>query len=260
MRSHQINYSRYFIPKQKVSLINMTEGRNREQFESISGYVAASKDDYVEIQLLYPLEQGISGTPEKGMSFKLTSESLGNGIQVMADLENIVLGNVLNLRLRDNLELFQRRKSPRIDASMKLLHLQKELPLFSLRKEWSRIMEYMQANGLPPNFVLQDTPVNLSNTGIRHTIDFQMHPSSLSMFIIDVNDGLLPVCALAELVWKSAEKNELTCGHRFIHIQKADQERLSRHVQAERKRLGLPLPTSKNNWELLDRMTFERDQ
>jgi hypothetical protein len=256
MRSHQINYSRYFIPKQKVSLINMTEGRNREQFESLSGFVIASKDDTIEIQLLYPLEQDISGIPEKRMSFKITSESLGNGIQVLADLENIVPGNVMKLRLRDNLELFQRRKSPRIDTSMKLMNLRKDLPLFSFRKEWSRIMDYMQANGLPPNFVLQDTPVNLSNSGIRHTTDIQMHPSKLSMFIIDVNDGLLPVCALAEMVWKSAEMNEMICGHRFIHILKTDQERLNRHVQAMRKQLGLPLPASKNNWELLDRMTL----
>lgn len=260
MRSHQINYSRYFIPKQKVSLINMTEGRNREHFESLSGHVTASKDDFVEIQLLYPLEQDFSVTPEKRMSFKLTSESLGTGVQVMADLENIVFGNAIQLRLRDDLELFQRRKSPRIDDSIKLLYLRKDLPLLSFRKEWSRIMDYMQANGLPPNYMLQETPVNLSNTGIRHAIDLQKNPPRLSMFIINLSDGQLPVCALAEMVWKSGGKNELISGHRFIHIQKADQERLNRYVQAVRKRLGFPMPAPKNNWELLDRMNYERDR
>ena len=259
MRSQQIDYSRYFIPKQKVSLINMTEGRNKEHFESLSGYVIVSHGDYVEIQLLYPFEQKLPGAPESKMSFKLTTESLGSGIQVMADLLKIVIGNVIHLQLHDNLELFQRRKSLRIDTTMNVLHLRKDLPLFSFRNEWSRIMEYMQTNGLPPNFALQDTPVNLSSAGIRHTTDLHMHPSNLSIFIIDVKDGLLPVCALAEMVWKSLGKNELICGHRFIHIQKADQERLNRHVQAIRKQLGLPQPVSKNNWELLDRMTFERD-
>lgn len=260
MRSHQIDYSRYFIPKQKVSLINMTEGRNRDHFESFSGYVAASKGDRVEIRLIYPIEQAFSADPEKIVSFKITSESLGSGIQVMSDLVNTGNGNLIQLRLRDNLELFQRRKAPRVDTAMNLLHLRKELSLFSFRKEWSRIMEYIQANGLPPNIVLQQTPVNLSNAGIRHSIDLQMHPSNLSLFIIDLNDGFLPVCALAEMVWKSVENNGLNCGHRFIHIQKADQERLSRHVQAARNKLGLPLPASKNNWELLDRMTFEQDR
>lgn len=257
MRSHHINYSRYFIPNQKVSLINMTEGRNREHFESLSGHVVASQGDNFEIQLLYPIEPETSTSPEKRMSFKLTSEAMGSGIQVMADLLKIGFGNVIHLRLRDNLEIFQRRKSPRIDTTINLLQLRKDLPIFSFRREWSRIMEHLQAKGLPPNFVLQEAPVNLSNAGIRHRIDLQMNPSGLSMFFIDVDDGLLPVCALAEMVWKRADKNELVCGHRFIHIQKADQERLNRHIQAFRKRMGLPQPAPKNNWELLDRMTFE---
>jgi len=257
MSSQQINYSRYFIPKQKVSLINMTEGRNRDYFESLSGFIVASQGNNVEIKLLYPLEQDPSTIKKIRMSFKLTSESMGSGIQVLSDLEKISGRNVIHLRLRDNLELFQRRNSLRIDTSMNIYNLRKELPLFSFRNEWAKIMESLRTNGLPQNFVLQDTPVNLSNGGIRIAIEPHAQPTSLSMFIVDLNDGHAPVCALAETVWKRAGKSEMTCGHRFINIRKADQERLNRHVQAVRKRLGLPLAASKNNWELLDKMTFE---
>lgn len=259
MNSHQYDYSRYFALKQKVFLINMSEGRDKEHFESLSGYVVARHADIVELQLLYPIDQESSDAAAGKLSYKLTSESLGNGIQVMTDLIKVVKGSIFHLQLRGNLELFQRRKTPRINTTIKLFHLRRDVSLTLFRNEWKRIVGYMKTKGLPTNLTLRNTPVNLSIGGIRLSIGANTQPSMLSMFFIDVDDGLAPICSLAEMIWTSLENNELICGHRFIQILKADQERINRYVQAVQKESGIAATTARNYWEILDRMTFEGD-
>lgn len=256
MHSHQTDYSRYFAIKQKVSLINVSEERDREYFESLSGFVMARHGDVVELHIPYPIEQEAPNNSASKISFKLTSESMGNGIQVMTELTKVTAGNIFHLQLHGNLELFQRRKTPRIDADISLLHLRRDLSLTFFRKEWKRIVEYMKAKGLPANFALHETAVNLSMGGIRLATEANKQHSPLSMFFLGIDDGQPPVCALAENVWQNMENNELICGHRFIQILKSDQERINRYVQAIQKRLGLPVLAGKTNWELVDQMTF----
>lgn len=259
MHSHQTDYSRYFALKQKVFLINMSEGRDKEHYESSSGYVVARHWDIVELHMYYPVDQESPDSAAVHTCYKLTSESLGNGIQVMADLVRVLRGNVLQLRLRGNIELFQRRKAPRVDATIKLFHLRRDVSLTLFRNEWKRISGYMKAKGLPPGLVLRDTPVNLSIGGIRLSIGANTQPSALSMFFLDLDDGLPPVCALAETVWISHENEVVICGHRFIQILKADRDRINLYLQAVRKEAGIATPPSRNYWELLDRMTFNGD-
>lgn len=236
----------------------MSEERDRDHFESLSGFVVARHTDMVELHISYPVDYDPLGTTEGKSTYKLTSECLGNGIQVMTDLIKVVAGNIFQLQLRGNLELFQRRKVPRTDATIKLFNLRRDLSLTFLRKEWKRVVEYLKSKGLPSNVVLQSSPVNLSMGGIRISIGATTNPSPLSMFFLDLDDGLPPICALAETVWSKQENDELVCGHRFIQIQKSDQERIGRYVQAVQKQLGVvTAPVSKTNWELLDRMTFD---
>lgn len=256
MHSHQTDYSRYFALKQKVSLINVSEERDREHFESLSGIVAARHGDIVELHIPYPIEQEAPNNSANKIHFKLTSESLGNGIQVMTELIKVASGNIFHLQLRGNLELFQRRKTPRIDADIRLFHLKRDLSLTLFRKEWKRIVDYMKTKGLPANLVLYEKNVNLSMGGIRLVTEGNTPCSPLSMLFLDIDDGQPPICVLAENVWQSRENNELLCGHRFIQILKSDQERINRYVQATQKRLGIPVTTGKINWELVDQMTF----
>ena len=258
MDSHQTDYSRYFVLRQKATLINMSEDRDREHFESLSGYVVARHADIIEMHIPYPVDYDTFGAAEGKTSYKLTSESLGNGIQVMTDLIKVITGNIFQLRLRGTLELFQRRAAPRVDTSVKLFNLRRDLSLTFLRKEWKRLVEYIKLKGLPPTVVLRDTPVNLSAGGIRLSIGTTNQPLPLSLFFFDFDDGLPPVCVLAETVWNKPENGELICGHRFIQILKSDQERISRYVQTVQRQSGAVTTTTvKTNWELLDRMTLD---
>lgn len=255
--SPHADYSRYFTTKQKANLINMSEERNLEQFESLSGIVVNRHGEFIELQIPYATGQESPDTTAKKICYKLTTESMGVGLQMMVELVRITAGNIFHLHLLGNLEIYQRRQTPRVDTTIKLFHLRQNFPLILYRKEFKRLMDYMKSQGLPPNLKLREFPVNLSVGGIRLNVEAQEQPSPLSMFFLDVDGGIPPVCAVAEVVWEHKDDKKIVCGHRFIHILKADQERISRHVQAVHKDLGITTATSKTNWELLDRMTSE---
>lgn len=258
--SHHTDYSRYFSIKQKAFLINMSEDRNREHFEAFSGIIINRHQDIIELQIPYLTgQESFENNPEKSI-YKLTTEALGSGLQIMTELVRITSGNIFHLQLHGSMELYQRRKTSRVDTTIKLFHARQNFPLSQYRKEFKRITEYLKSQGLPPNLKLQEAAINLSMGGIRLAIEPQAQPSPLSMFLLDVNDNNPPVCAVAESAWQRQEDSALICGHRFIHILKADQERINRYVQEVQKKLGLTVEASKTNWELLDRMTFEKQE
>lgn len=254
----QTDYSRYFSLKQKANLINMSDERNRDHFESLSGIIVNRHADIIELQVPYTTGQESPENTAVKVTYKLTTESLGVGIQMLADLIKVTAGNVFHLHLQGNLEIYQRRKTQRVETKVNLFHLRQNFPLAIYRKEFKRIMEYMKTQGIPPNLKLREAAVNLSMGGIRLEIEPQEQPSPLSMFFLEVDDKLPPVCAVAEAAWERKEGERLICGHRFIHILKTDQERIHWHVQAIQKELGITVTSTKTNWELLDRMTFER--
>ena len=255
--AHHTDYSRYFALKQKAFLINMSEERNREHYESLSGFIVNRYRDIIELQVPYFTGQDSPETTSQKVAYKLTTEALGSGIQIMTELIKITSGNIFHLQLHGTMELYQRRKTARVDTTLKLFHARQNFPLSVYRKEFKRVMDYMKTQGIPTNLKLQEVAVNLSVGGIRLAIDTQQPPSPLSMFFLDVDGNVPPVCAIAESAWQHQEDAVTMCGHRFIHILKADQERINRHVQAVQKNLGITVEASKTNWELLDRMTFE---
>lgn len=261
MTHGHINFSKYFALKQRAYLINISEGRDRDHYESLSGSIVECSGDRLALQVPYATDQ--ETPPSEGgvaTTYKLTSESLGSGIQVMADLVKVAPGNIFHLKLRGNLEMYQRRQTPRVDTSIKLFRMRREASLAVYRKEYKRIVEYMSSQGLPPNLKLQETAVNLSAGGLCLQIESVETAPSLALLFLDLEDGQLPVCTVAELVWSRQEEGTQRGGHRFLQIRKVDQERIGRHVQEILKNKGGTSVTPKVNWELIDRMTFQDDK
>lgn len=253
----QVDYSRYFPLRQRAYLINLSEGRDREQFESLSGIIADRSGDSVILQIPYATEQESPDPDAIQVTYKLTAEALGGGLQILADLVKITSGNMFHLKLRGNMEFYQRRQTPRIDTTIKLFQIRQGHSLAVYRKEYRRIMDYLKVHGLPPNLKLSEGAINLGAGGVRAPIDLSESPPQLSLFFFDLGDDQTPVCAVAELVWNRNEDGVRMCGHRFVQIRKADQERLNRYVLARQKDKGITTAAPKANWELLDRMTFE---
>lgn len=60
MKSHA-DYSRYFALKQRAYLINISEERDREHFESLSGVIIDRSGNTIVLQIPYPTEQELPG-------------------------------------------------------------------------------------------------------------------------------------------------------------------------------------------------------
>lgn len=254
MTAQKIDYSRYFGLKQKVFLINVSLSRDTEAFESLSGLVSSCMGATVRLIVPAPFDRVFSAAAASKNTYKLTSEYLGCGLQVLADVVGIEPGNVVILTMHGELELFQHRNAPRVDVRLRLYNLRRDFSLAFFQKEWKRVLEYMKMNGIPSNLALREMAVNLSISGIRLTSEDQTVVNPLSMFFLDLGDGLPPVCAIAEMVWDRKDDNQMVCAHRFIQIRKADQQRLSRFVLDTQRSQGIVVQDFKFSANLHDRM------
>jgi c-di-GMP-binding flagellar brake protein YcgR len=182
---------------------------------------------------------------------------MGSGIQIMADLVSFTASNVFLLKLHGSLEMYQRRRMPRIETTIQMFQIRRDTSLSVYRKEFRRIMDTMKTKGVRPNLKLQQTPINLGTGGICIAIETLEPISPLSMFFLDLDASQPLVCAIAEMVWNRLENDKLVCGYRFIQIHKTDQDRISCYVQSIQKDRGIAVSASRTNWELLDRMIYE---
>jgi len=254
------DYSRYLTPRQRVFLINVSEERDQEHFESLSGVIISCIHDAVIVQIPYATDLPC---PEKGgkpVTYKITTEAMSSGIQVMADLVKIAENNIFHLRLRGTLEMYQRRSTPRADTTLKIFQIRRDATLAVYRKEFKRVMDGMRTLGVRPKLALKETGVNLSTGGIRILVDPQETVFPLAMFFLDLDASQPLVCAVAELVWMQRKDDLQACGYRFMQISKADQERISKFVLSLRTEQGLPVPAARPHWELLDRMSSEPEK
>jgi hypothetical protein len=250
------DYSRYFSLRQKVYLVNMSVERNSEIYESLSGIVTSVGAESLELMITHG-GHSTHGDEIGIATYKLTSEALGSGIQLLVDLTGIVAGNVFQFRTHGTLEMFQRRIVPRIDLTAPIYHLLGNSSLTFFKKEWKRVMDLLRSNnGMLPGLVLKETAFNLSAGGIGLTLDVTSPPSPLSMFFVELDPGL-PVCALAETVWEQRVDGGLRCGFRFIHILKSDQERINNCISDVTRKSGGTHLDFKRNWVLVDKMVAD---
>jgi len=253
-----VDFSRYFAIRQRAYLINISEERDREQYESLSGVIVSCLGNAIAVQIPYTTgqESPVDGT--RRTTYKLTSESMGDGIQIMADLEKVTENNVFHLQLHGSLEMYQRRHSPRINTTLKLFQIRRDTSLAIYRKEFKRITDSMHIQGARPKITLLETPINLSAGGLRIALAASEPVPPIAMFFLELDPAQPLVCAVAELIWKRHEQEQLICGYRFVQIRKTDQERIGQFVDSLQKEQGIATSTAKIYWELLDRMTSER--
>jgi len=225
-----MHYDKYFGRGQKVFLINISDERDPDAYNSFTGQVVSCRDDRLTLKTLYELFAGDSGAFKQNMQFKLTTESMGMGIQLRAELLETPTPESIILRPLGELSVYQRRQTLRTDTTLPMLHVSQKSSLEAFRKEWKRISkELRQPN--PPRLKMLQTEINLSVGGIRfHT---SSEPTGLSLIVIDLQDGNPPISAVAELIWhkRSPENDLFQCGHRFIDILKEDQNRISRFIE-----------------------------
>jgi len=255
-RTPYSNYSRFFPANQKVHLINMSQERARDQFDSLSGSIVAFSGDTIDVQVPYSTGQIIAADKIRNTTYKIITDSFGIGLQVAADLVSISADNHLRLRLISALEAFKRTAMPRIDSTIKVFHLREENTLSSCKSKFIQLVE-RQKKGFPFDFTLQEKTVNVSASGIRLVTESVEKSALLALCVLDLADGQSPVCAVAETTWQRRNGSNLFSGHRFITIFKSDQQRINRYVATLHRSLGIKFVAPRNNWALLDRMTLQ---
>lgn len=245
-----MHYDKYFGRQQKVYLINISEERDPTVYNSFTGSVLICNESYILLKTAYRLFSNDQGELHPGMQFKLTTEALGMGVQLRAELMELVSPEELRLRPLGELSVYQRRQTTRTDLRLPFLHVAQKSSLASFQREWRRVIQDLHAPA-PPRLKLTETNLNLSAGGFR--IELPDEPSHLALAVIDLQDGKPPVCAVAELVWHRRNEDQegtILCGHRFVEILKDDQERLLTTIS---KLAGGPGALTKQR-ELLDRM------
>ena len=244
-----MNYDRYFIRGQNVFLINISEERDASVFDSFTGKIVLCSDDQLLLRTAYRLYSGEVQGMKPGMQFKLTTETMGMGVQIRAELVELVSPEELKLRPLGELSVYQRRQSPRADLSLPLLLVPQKSSLTAFQREWKRVVQDLQKPA-PPRLKLANTAMNLSAGGFGVTLATE--PTHLALVVIDLQDEKRPICAVAELIWRKPDnEQQLTaCGHRFVDILKEDQERIAALVE---KIAGGRVSRIKHR-ELIDRM------
>jgi hypothetical protein len=244
-----MNYNRYFASNQKVALINISEDRDESVFDSFTAKVLICNEDSILLKTAYRLYSGELLNLKPGMQFKLTTEAMGMGVQIQAELEGLVSPDELKLRPMGELSVYQRRQSPRAGLTLPLLLVPQKSSLAAFQREWHRVVQDLHKPS-PPRLKLTSTVINLSAGGFG--VDLTTEPTHLALVVIDLQDERSPVCAVAELIWRKQndERQVTACGHRFVEILKEDQERIASLVE---KTSGIHSPGAKLR-ELIDRM------
>jgi hypothetical protein len=182
---------------------------------------------------------------------------MGVGVQVLADLTNVE-NDVVHLRLRGNLEIFQRRQSARVDTTIRIYQILKDASMESYRIMYRRLTSYIESRGVPSEVKMEDAAINLSACGLRCTISKATGkaPPLLSVFLLDLGERRPLICTVAELIWTKDNALERVGGYRFILIRKKDRDLIARYVRSIAPELDIQ-NDFKKNWELLDRMFSE---
>jgi c-di-GMP-binding flagellar brake protein YcgR len=244
-----MHYDKYFGRNQKVFLINISEERDEAVFNSFTGKILICDEDKILLKTAYRLYSGDVLNLKPGMQFKLTTESMGMGVQIRAELVALLSPEELQLRPLGELSVYQRRQTPRVDLTLPLLHVPQKSSLAAFQREWKRVVSDLH-KAEPPRLKFTSTHLNLSTGGVR--LDLANESTHLALLVIDLQDEKPPVCAVAEIVWQQRDEEQsiTRCGHRFVEILKEDQERIAAVVE----KIGGGRAGEIKSRELIDRM------
>ncbi len=244
-----MSYERYFNRGQQAFLINISDERDESIFNSFTGKIVFCDDEKILLKTPYRLYSGELLNLKPGMQFKVTTEAMGMGIQIRAELTELLSPEELKLRPLGELSVYQRRQTPRADISLPILHVPQKSSLAAFQREWKRVITDLHKPS-PPRLKLTKKDINLSAGGVR--FEFTGTPIHLSLVVIDLQDEKPPACAVAELIWQRQDKENGVniCGHRFVEILKHDQERIAALIDTT---IGIRYAGIKSR-ELTDRM------
>lgn len=229
------NYKRYFKIGQSLLLKVGSHHERDNRTELLNVHVISVTGDVLVVSLPYG-EDAVRQYPfSRELSFLITTDVLGMGLKISAEFVEIISSASFALKLKPGMEIFQRRISPRFDGRLGIRFSRAAKTLKTMREIWERNIEVLRSHEKP--LILdgfKKTRVNISSGGIRLFIKPPVNQGELCLVLIDLEDGVPPVCAIAEIIWSCSEEEKAICaGMRFINILSADQQRIDDFVNSK---------------------------
>jgi hypothetical protein len=235
-----MSYSKYFKSGQKILLTLSTPEPVPGRTHSLTSYFQDAGPDYFDLTLPYGGGEEESFPFTVNMPFVIHSEAFGLGLRLNARFLKHLSKQTIRVTVAENLQVFQRRASPRIDFKAGLRYTKGRGTLRTFHEQWEKNVQILQnSKDLSKLGAFPRRPINLSSGGIRFDIKGPVEITDICLVLIDLGTPP-PVCVLAEVIWvqptESEERN--TAGMRFLSLLDSDFKRLESFVRDHQKLLG----------------------
>jgi hypothetical protein len=165
----------------------------------------------------------------EGMTFEISAEAMGLGLRMQGRCLGLTGANIVRFAIEGDVQLFQRRATPRADVTVGLRFTRGRGQLRSFRAQWEKNVAILARQDPATLPVFSNTPSNISSGGVRLRMKAPVEVSDLALLLIDLKDQERPLCTLAEVVWRGDADEEGRCqaGMQFLNILEADQKRIT---------------------------------
>lgn len=231
-------YKRYFKNGQRI-LLTALEQKEDGRKEYLTAIINGGDESSFIVSLPYSEDAANQYPFSPGMQFEISSESLGLGVRVTSQFKKQLDGKRISLQISNDLQMFQRRNTPRIDCKIGIRFTRGQGALKALRKTWEKNIKLLHSPAAPLIFEgFKPCHVNISSGGIRFNLRPPVNTAELCLLLLNLDDGKAPVCTLAEVVWTQPGKDEsiFASGMRYINILEDDQQRIADFVKKRGKR------------------------
>ena len=227
-----MNYQRYFKSGQQLLLKALNDTEQNGRTELMTVFVVSLEEDSLILSLPYGTDAVDQYPFSEGLSFEISTEVMGLGVRTTGSFEKKNDGNQFTLKLHSDLQMFQRRISPRLNCQLGIRFSRAAKTLQTMRQIWEKNIEVLYSPEAPLVFDgFKSYRVNISSGGIRFSINPPADQGELCLVLINLEDGKPPVCAIAEVVWVCMQdESAVTAGMRFINILSADQHRIDTFI------------------------------
>lgn len=236
-RPELMSYTKYFKSGQKILLTAVPTEAIAGRTDSLTTYLQDSGKGYFDLLLPYGGQEEESYPFAAEMPFVISSEAYGLGLKLSCHYASRRDKDVIRVRIADDLQVFQRRGSPRIDIETGLRYTKGRGALRTFREQWEKNIRILHGSGdLSKLGAFPRRPINLSAGGVRFEIKGPVEVADICLVLIDYGQAP-PICSLAEVVWvKGTESAErFSTGMRFVSLLDSDLKRLETLIQERQK-------------------------
>jgi len=228
-----MNYQRYFKPGHQLLLRVLHSETSTDRTELLTAFVDTLEEEKLTLSLPYG-DDSVNHFPfDEGSVFEISTEVMGMGVKATGEFLKTADGNHIVIKINQDLQMFQRRVSQRLDCQLGIRFSRAAKTLHTMREIWEKNIKVLHSPEAPLVFDgFKQCRINISSGGIRFAIKPPADQGDLCLILINLEDGKPPICAIAETVWICMQnESAVIAGMRFINILSEDQQRISRYIQ-----------------------------